>query len=82
MKDYKVKLMFIGLLAAIALAWGVANYVPSITNAKKQCIAPRVVDDMSKELLLCYENMDRCNKYFEACVNVYLQQNPEGGMIP
>jgi len=77
MKDFRVKLMFIGLLAAIALAWGVANYVPSIIEAQQQCVSPRVIDDMSKELMICYENIDRCNKYFEACVNTYLGLDPK-----
>ena len=67
------------MMTALVLAWGIKNYLPSITEAEeKQCMSPRVVDDLSKELLICYENVDRCNKYFEACVNTYLQLNPEG----
>lgn len=83
MKEFKTKILVVSLLAAIALMWGVTNYVPSIIEAGEgQCASPRVVDDLSKELLICYDNVDRCNRYFEACVNVYLQQNPEGEIKP
>ena len=71
-------IMIVGMVMAVAMAWAAKNYLPSIMEAKQQCIAPRVMDDMSKELLTCYENIDRCNKYSEACVNIYLNKQPEG----
>ncbi|MAG39515.1 hypothetical protein CMI41_00925 [Candidatus Pacearchaeota archaeon] len=74
MKQVNIKMMIVALLLAIALAWGCKHYLPSIINAEKQCISPRVMDDISAELLHCYENLDRANQYFETCVNVYLQQ--------
>ena len=80
MKKYNVKLFIIGLLAAIALAWAVNAYLPSIMEAEKQCASPKVIDDMSRELLICYNEMDRCNKYFKACVDAYLQQGSEEAM--
>jgi len=82
MKEFKIKAVIISLLLAAALMWGVTKYTESIRNAGKQCASPLVVDDLSKELMVCYENVDRCNRYFEACVNVYLQQNPEGEIKP
>jgi len=81
MKKHSVKLFIIGLLVAIALAWGVNNYLPSVVEAEKQCASPRVIDDMSKELLICYNEIDRCNKYFRACVETYLQQG-SGEVVP
>jgi len=63
---------------AIALAWGVKNFIPSIVEAEKVCTSKKVIDDMSKELLTCYNEMDRCNKYFQTCIEAYLQlQQPK-----
>lgn len=64
------------MLLCLVLAWGIKNYLPSIAETKKQCTSPKVVDDLSTELLKCYDSMDRCNKYLEACVEAYLQLKP------
>jgi len=80
MNKHNVKIIIIGMLLAIAMSWGVINYLPSMLETENYCIAPKVIDDMSQELLTCYENIDRCNKYFEACVNVYLNQHPESAV--
>jgi hypothetical protein len=78
MRSHKVKLFIVGMLAAIALAWGVKNFIPSIIEAEKVCTSTKVVDDMSRELLICYNEMDRCNKYFRTCIDAYLQlQEPK-----
>ena len=78
----KIKIAMVVMVVAMIVAWGVKNFLPSIIEQPQQCASPRVIDDLSKELMSCYNNIDRCNKYFEACVNAYLQQDPEGRIEP
>jgi hypothetical protein len=70
-------ILIIGLMSlSLVLVWGIKNYLPSVVEPQKQCTSPKVVDDLSKELMRCYDNIDRCNNYLEACVKAYLQLKP------
>ena len=62
MKKHNLKLFAIGMLLAVVVSWAIKNYIPSIIQAEKVCASAKVIDDMSTELLICYNEMDRCNK--------------------
>jgi len=82
MSKHNIKVIAMGMLMATTMAWGIKNYLPSMMETEEHCIAPRVIDDISSELLLCYNNMDRCNQHFEACVNMYMQMKDGKELVP
>ena len=82
MKSLNIKFAFIAVIAATALVWGVKNYSNSIVKKQQQCIPSVVVDDLSAELLRCYETIDTCNKYFRSCLEAYMEVKPPGEEVP
>ena len=64
------------------LAWGVKNFTSPTIEAERVCTSKKVVDDMSKELLTCYNEMDRCNKYFQTCIEAYLLLQEPKEILP
>ena len=82
MRKRNIKIFIMGIVAVIAIAmtaivWTVKSFVPtkeiSVVNIEKSCPDENIVNDMSDELLSCYEGIDRCNKFLNACVDSYMK---------
>jgi hypothetical protein len=83
MSRHNIKVMAIGtILLAIGMTWGIKNYLPLVEETESHCIAPRVIDDISKELLSCYGSVDRCNQHFQTCVKMYMEIKNGKEMVP
>lgn len=71
-------LIAIAIVAIVAGAWRVKSFPPPerapAMSMKRDPTPNKVVNDMSRELLICYNQVDICSKRLDACIDAYLEK--------
>lgn len=74
-------ILVVVIIAIVSGAWRLTTLFKSETPPEKvpttrvesSCASDNVIEDMSKELLVCYTEIDKCSKHLEAYIQAYIR---------